>query len=270
MPLRRQAGLTRSPPAVTSRREGWPHQVTGGRCRPVPPRPAASTSSPSPPTRRRATAPAIASPTTNSTRLTPRTGSSQPTATATSTMANVTGWGRARRVPRRTGAVEPQRAAAGRAALPPHAVAPEDHAQQTEGGRGQCELADQAEQVAHVGEDADAGQLGQHREVLPQDRLGHRARVRVEGDLVALHRPVAGDLGDGERRAGLGRDGDLERALQPGGRGRGPARPATRDQRARPAPAPARRPASASTASPRRRRRRSGRRRRSTRSGRWR
>ena len=47
--------------------------------------------------------------------------------------------------------------------------------------------------------------------------LGDRARVGVERDLVALHRPVAGDLGDGERRAGLGGHGDLERALQTGG-----------------------------------------------------
>jgi hypothetical protein len=35
--------------------------------------------------------------------------------------------------------------------------------------RGQGELADRTEQAAHVGEDADAGQLGHHRPVVPED-----------------------------------------------------------------------------------------------------
>ena len=70
-----------------------------------------------------------------------------------------------------------------------------------------------------MGEDADAGQLGQHREVAPHDGLGHRAGVRVEGDLVALHRPVASDLGHRERRPRLGRGSDLERTFEAAGAG---------------------------------------------------
>src|SRR4051812_42597766 len=55
------------------------------------------------PARRRTRVPAIASPATNRSRLTPKTGSSQPTTTAPSTIANDAGCESARIVPRRTG-----------------------------------------------------------------------------------------------------------------------------------------------------------------------
>ncbi|CUZ70800.1 Uncharacterised protein [Serratia marcescens] len=78
-----------------------------------------------------------------------------------------------------------------RAATPPHAVTQHNHQAQPEAERRQQQLIRQAEQNAHVGVDAPAGQFGDERESVEPHLIDDGEALRRDGDRVHLRRPAA-------------------------------------------------------------------------------
>lgn len=78
-----------------------------------------------------------------------------------------------------------------RAADPPHAVTQRNHQAQPEAERRQQQLIRQAEQNAHVGVDAPAGQLGNEREGVEPHLVDDGEALRRDGNRVHLRRPAA-------------------------------------------------------------------------------
>ncbi|CVA07836.1 Uncharacterised protein [Serratia marcescens] len=78
-----------------------------------------------------------------------------------------------------------------RAADPPHAVTQRDHQAQPKAERRQQQLIRQAEQNAHVGVDAPAGQLGDQREGVEPHLVDDGEALRRDGNRVHLRWPAA-------------------------------------------------------------------------------